>query len=408
MGKSSDKLDGQVNDVTVNTEKVSGIKTEESKHVEAEAKNPNELSNSSKIFTSLAAGGIAGGIAKTVIAPLDRSKIFFQTNETRNYRFRYAIRWLRHGYRTEGLLSLWRGNTATLARIVPYSAINFMSFEQYKKLLKVEDAGTPGYHRFVAGSLAGSTGQLLTYPLDRARAVMAVTPGKQYRNLVVVFCNIYKEEGFLALYRGLTPTLLGVIPYAGTSFFTYETLKGYAVKRKGGDATHPMLPSPLERLAAGAVAGLLGQTASYPLDIVRRRMQTGRQLGKDNKYKTVLGTLRTVYRSEGVARGLYKGLSMNFVKGPIAAGITFTAFDYCASGLRGMATGLHPLHHLDQVDRQLVKTNMNMNLLMDYHRTFSEMSHAAWGTGPSSDRTLPEPGQSGYWTRTKLVQAQEK
>lgn len=124
-----------------------------------------ELSNSGRIFTSLAAGGIAGGLAKTVIAPLDRSeilareterftdcdhfrsKIFFQTNETRNYRFRYAIRWLRHGYRTEGLLSLWRGNTATLARIVPYSAINFMSFEQYKKLLRVEEPGRPGYYR---------------------------------------------------------------------------------------------------------------------------------------------------------------------------------------------------------------------------------------------------------------------
>jgi len=108
-------------------------------------------------------------------------------------------------------------------------------------------------------------------------------------------------------------------------------------------------------------------------------------------------------RSEGV-RGLYKGLSMNFVKGPIAAGITFTAFDYCASGLRGMATGLHPLHHLKQVDRQLVKTNMD--LLMEYHRTFSEMSHAAWGTGPSNDKTSPEPGQAGYWAN--LVQAQEK
>ena len=78
---------------------------------------------------------------------LCRSKIFFQTNETRNYRFRYAIRWLRHGYKTEGLLSLWRGNTATLARIVPYSAINFMSFEQYKKLLRVEEPGRPGYYR---------------------------------------------------------------------------------------------------------------------------------------------------------------------------------------------------------------------------------------------------------------------
>jgi len=328
MGKSSDTIDGQISDVTVKSEVVLDNEPDIGKNVDTEADKSKDLSNSAKIFTSLTAGGIAGGIAKTVIAPLDRSKIFFQTNETRNYRFRYAIRWLRHGYRTEGFLSLWRGNTATLARIIPYSAINFMSFEQYKKLLKVEEAGTPGFYRFVAGSLAGSTGQMITYPLDRARAVMAVTPGKQYRNLAVVFCNIYKQEGFLALYKGLTPTLLGVIPYAGTSFFTYETLKGYAVRRKGGDATHPMLPSPLERLAAGAIAGLLGQTASYPLDIVRRRMQTGQQLGKGNKYCTVVGTLLTVYRKEGIYRGWYKGLSMNLIKGPLAVSIAYTVNDY--------------------------------------------------------------------------------
>jgi len=76
---------------------------------------------------------------------------------------------------------------------------------------------------------------------------------------------------------------------------------------------------------------------------------------------------------------------MNFVKGPIASGITFATFDYCASVLRGMATGLHPLYHLDQVDRQLILTNLNLNLVMEYHRTFSEMSHAAWGTLPGSD-----------------------
>ena len=127
---------------------------------EPSADGAGKLSNRGKIFTSLAAGGIAGGVAKTVIAPLDRSKIFFQTNETRNYRFRYALRWLRHGYRTEGFLSLWRGNTATLARIVPYSAINFMSFEQYKKVLRVEERDRPGVYRFIAGSMAGSTGQV--------------------------------------------------------------------------------------------------------------------------------------------------------------------------------------------------------------------------------------------------------
>ena len=136
----------------------------------------------------------------------------------------------------------------------------------------------PFISRFIAGSLAGSTGQMMTYPLDRARAVMAVTNskdqmGKRYTNLVSVFVHIYREEGLLAFYRGLTPTLLGVIPYAGTSFFTYETLKDWTIRRRGREeeagAHLFMLPSPVERLGCGAVAGLLGQASSYPLDIVR-------------------------------------------------------------------------------------------------------------------------------------------
>lgn len=40
-----------------------------------------------------------------------------------------------------------------------------------------------------------------------------------------VFVRISQEEGVKTLYRGFTPTILGVIPYAGITFFTYETLK---------------------------------------------------------------------------------------------------------------------------------------------------------------------------------------
>jgi solute carrier family 25 protein 42 len=40
-----------------------------------------------------------------------------------------------------------------------------------------------------------------------------------------MFKTTYRVEGVLGLYKGFTPTVLGAIPYAGTGYFTYETLK---------------------------------------------------------------------------------------------------------------------------------------------------------------------------------------
>lgn len=54
---------------------------------------------------------------------------------------------------------------------------------------------------------------------------MAVTPKEMYSNIFHVFIRISREEGLKTLYFGFTPTVLGVIPYAGLSFFTYESLK---------------------------------------------------------------------------------------------------------------------------------------------------------------------------------------
>lgn len=166
-----------------------------------------------------------------------------------------------------------------------------------------------------------------------------------------VFVRISQEEGVKTLYRGFTPTILGVIPYAGITFFTYETLKKLHTGTRP-TTTHVCLhnhnivktfkrprlliektkrtqPYPHERLAFGACAGLIGQSASYPLDVVRRRMQTAGVTG--SSYSTIGGTMRAIVAQEGVVRGLYKGLSMNWLKGPVAVGVSFTTFDIAHS-----------------------------------------------------------------------------
>lgn len=83
----------------------------------------------------------------------------------------------------------------------------------------------------------------------------------------------------------------------------------------------------------GAVAGLFGQSASYPLDIVRRRMQTKKG------YNSIGYTLRVVLKEGGVVHGLYKGLSLNWIKGPISVGVSFTTYDIL----------LHLMHDLNLI-----------------------------------------------------------
>lgn len=63
------------------------------------------------------------------------------------------------------------------------------------------------------------------------------------------------------------------------------------------DITGEKKPTTIYTLLFGAIAGVIGQTCSYPLDIVRRRMQTiGIIKGTENQYSTIMITLRNIYR----------------------------------------------------------------------------------------------------------------
>lgn len=141
-----------------------------------------------------------------------------------------------------------------------------------------------------------------------------------------------KQEGTLSLWKGMVPTLQGIIPYAGVNFAVFETLKVYSPKNE----TTGQIPT-VYKLLCGGLAGAIGQTVSYPWDVVRRRMQTaGFAAGVPNfEYRGSWSTMKTIVRNEGLA-ALYRGISINFWKVTPAVSISFTVYDY----LKGYLTKL--------------------------------------------------------------------
>lgn len=286
---------------------------------------------------SLAAGGVAGAVAKTVIAPADRIKILYQVNSARVFTWRSAFRSGRRIIEHEGVPGLWRGNGATMMRVIPYSAVTYFSYDHFHRGLGSSVSDRPVLRRFVAGSLAGASAVTLTYPLDLLRARMAAHwgPGAAHNSCLKVVSRIVREEGVLALYSGIVPTIVGVVPYAGTSFMVFETFK--ARMRRYYDLKHDREIPTVARLVAGGVAGLIAQSATYPIDILRRRMQVGVLRGL-----SMPSAFAHIYAVEGL-RGLYKGLSMNWFKGPVSVGVSFTINDAVKSWISRQHSDSLPL-----------------------------------------------------------------
>ena len=120
------------------------------------------------------AGGIAGVVSRTAIAPIERVKILYQVS-----RASVSTSWLQLApriWREEGFLSFWKGNTAAVTRVLPYMSLTFLSFEEYRAALKSCGLGKTG-STIAAGSAAGVTAVALTYPLDLARSRPNPSPG---------------------------------------------------------------------------------------------------------------------------------------------------------------------------------------------------------------------------------------
>lgn len=294
----------------------------------------------------LVAGGVAGAVSKTCTAPLARLTILLQVrglHATTSAGGALSanlgtVAALQHIMREEGVRALWKGNGITIVHRLPYSSVNFWAYEQVNEWWKQHlpasfTAGLgpvePILRRLVAGGTAGLTACTVAYPLDLVRTLLAAQTGRQQqRSVGEVLGGIVRVEGVRGLYRGLGPTLMQVGPSLAVNYAAYETVRSYWLAHT--DRTTPTVGM---SLACGSIAGLVSSSVTFPLDLVRRRMQLQGQGGTAVVYSSFGHALRSIAAREGV-RGLYSGILPEYYKVVPGVAIAFMTYEFMKRSLK--------------------------------------------------------------------------
>ena len=256
----------------------------------------------------------------------------------------------------EGILGLWAGNGANLLRVFPAKSIVFSSNDFYRGVAHTlyfgADAGVvnkgtqtqqqqqiqqlPWILAFLSGGMAGMTASAATYPLDLARGRITgklAGPGgkKHYKGIVNTVLITAREEGVRALYKGITPTLLGAMPYEGIKFGTVGLLERAFPKTTTTTSTEEaqgglLSNNIIRKLMFGGAGGISAGLLTYPNDTIRRLLQLQGSKGTTEHFDGYFDCLRKTYAKYGIER-FYRGAFINIVRMAPNTAIQFGSYE---------------------------------------------------------------------------------
>ena len=268
-----------------------------------------------KTYKTILSGGIAGVVAKTCTAPLERIQMLNQTGATHDTIPGTFKRILQNG----GIRSLWRGNFVNCCRVFPHKSILFGLNDKLQQYLP---SNSSSFTAFITGGIAGVTATGIIYPITVIRAHLSGTFDTKTNSIYGIAKKIFVGEGIKGLYKGFLVTSFGTIPHEATRIGVYNVLRGYlpTVYTKYGPQPHP-----IGKLCIGAVAGASAAVATYPTDTLRRMLQVQSAEGM-KVYNGVWDCIRVNYKEGGVRR-FYYGLSAKLLRIVPDSAILFLTYE---------------------------------------------------------------------------------
>ena len=280
---------------------------EEGEGVDAEAAEP---SFAAMVAKKLACGGVAGIVSRTATAPIDRVRLRMMASAT-PLPMLAACRSAISG----GARALWTGNGVNCLKIGPEMGIKLLSFDLLRKALASDPDNVTAGERFAAGGAAGALSQAAIYPLEVLRTRLVTAAAGQYPG-GVRHCarELWRSGGVRAFYAGLSPSVLGIVPYAAIDLTLNSMLRECAASRldaRGEEVSVPLL------LGCGMASSTAATVATFPLNVVRTKAQaTGAPLREIVKEM----------RKDG-PRSLCRGFTPCMVKVLPATSISYTVYE---------------------------------------------------------------------------------
>lgn len=308
------------------------------------------------LANSVIAGAGGGLVASIATCPLDVVKTKLQAQQAvpghENYQGVRDI--LKNTLRYDGIRGLYRGLGPTILGYLPTWAIYFAVYDGIKtrfgeqplgdiqKPRRIYPAAQPkGYQpvmrdhpwtlHLLSAMVAGAVSTTCTMPLwvIKTRFMTQSRREVRYRHTFDAAWTIYETEGIRAFYRGLLPSLFGIL-HVAVQFPLYEQLKLWAQ----GDSDGPLHSHTI--LLCSAIAKMTASVTTYPHEVIRTRLQTLRlpiaeDMSSDGMIKThtrrgIIYITRKIIQKEGWS-GLYKGLSVNLFRTVPNSAVTLLTYE---------------------------------------------------------------------------------
>ncbi|KAJ2600283.1 hypothetical protein GGF39_001861 [Coemansia sp. RSA 1721] len=277
------------------------------------------------------AGSLAGAAQVAVGHPLDTIKVRMQVEGTSV--FKGPVDCLVKTVKNEGILGLYKGMGSPLVGIAAVNSLLFWAYSHGKRLQTGSSSVEPTLGQIaIAGAGAGVVNSILASPVELLKVRLQVQYGNAGNTAssgpVALGRHLASQFGVRGIMWGFWATVAREIPAYAAFYSAFEFAKRrFAHALTDGD-TDKLGVIPL--MISGSAGGVGYWTASYPLDVIKSRVQNAAAPPRGRGY--MADAAKAIYREQGV-RGFFRGYSTSVVRSIPAAGVTFAVYELTVRAL---------------------------------------------------------------------------